>query len=107
MYEFGIDYITNGADIHRDLTPPPTVQEPYIIKNKILRELASKHLIDLYNKKRFFGPFLPSEAPPGTYVNAVFVKEKDLSRQKILFSLIIQRQNQFPLIQKFLKNLQL
>ena len=85
LYEFGIDFIENGADIHRDLKPPPKTQEPYVIKNKLLRELASKHLIDQYNKKRFLGPFNPDEVPEGTYVNAVFVKEKDLSRKKILF----------------------
>ena len=34
LYKFDIDYITNGADIYRDSTPPPTVQVPYVIKIK-------------------------------------------------------------------------
>ena len=67
------------------MTPPPIEQKPYPIKDPLLRELASKHLIYLHQRKRFLGPFTKEQLPFGAYSNAVFVKMKDITRQKILF----------------------
>ena len=59
-------------------------QPPYPIKDGILKELASKKFIDLHAQKRVMGPLNPDEVPEGTFVSPVFVKEKDLSRNKAL-----------------------
>ena len=85
LAKFGLDYITHGADIFRSMKAPPIEQKPYEVKNPILKELASKHLLYLHKEKRFYGPFNPDQLEPGSYINAVFVKEKDLTREKILF----------------------
>lgn len=84
LAKFGLEFIKNGADIFRDVDFPPQVP-PYPIKNKLLEELASKHLIELYHEGKFLGPFRDNEIPFRVHINPIFVKEKDLSRQKILF----------------------
>ena len=47
--------------------------------------VASKHLLDSYKDGKFLGPFNEEELPFKVHINPVFVKEKDLSRLKILF----------------------
>ena len=70
--------------MRRHTTPPSKAEPPYPIRDGPLKELASKKFIDLYNEKRFIGPFNPDEVPEGTFVSPVFVKEKDLARNKVL-----------------------
>ena len=69
----------------RSTTPPSKEAPPYPIKDNLLAELASKKLIDLYNEKKIHGPHTPENCPQGIYKSPVFVKEKDLTRNKILF----------------------
>ena len=69
----------------RPLKKPSKTQKPYPIHDKRLKELASLHLIKLHKKKLFFGPFAPDQIPDDAYVSAVFLRDKDPTRNKILF----------------------
>ena len=81
-------FIKNGADMERPHTKPPKEAPPYPIKPGLLKNLASKMLIDLHNQKKFLGPFWEHELPfprDDIFLSPVFIKPKDLSRNKILF----------------------
>ena len=74
--------------MERPFKKPPKEAPPYPIRNGLLKNLASKMLNDLHDQKKFLGPFKESELPfprDDIYLSPVFVKPKDLSRNKILF----------------------
>ena len=88
LAEFGRDYIVSGADMHRDLELPEVMAKPYPCPNETLNNLAAKHLVEMHEKGFFIGPFDENNIPfkkGEYYLSPVFVKEKDLSRGKILF----------------------
>ena len=68
--------------MRRHTKPPPKEEPPYPIKEGPLKELASKRFLELHKEKRFAGPFEPDEAPNGIFLSPIFVKEKDLKRNK-------------------------
>ena len=70
--------------MERNPIPPSKAEPPYPIRDGPLKELASKKFIDLHEEKRFIGPLSSDELPEGTFVSPVFVKEKDLNRNKVL-----------------------
>ena len=84
LAKYGLEYIEYGADMRRHLKPPPKSEPPYPIDDGIFKELASKKFIQLHKQKRIIGPLNPDEVPDGTFISPVFVKEKDLSRNKVL-----------------------
>ena len=74
--------------MERPLGKPPKEATPYPIPPGILKNLASKMLCDLHDQRKFLGPFTEAELPylrDHIYLSPVFIKPKDLSRNKILF----------------------
>ena len=69
----------------RNTTRPTKETPPYPIKDGPLKELGSKKLLDLITEKKLGGPIPTTKLPDDIYRSPVFVKEKDLSRNKILF----------------------
>ena len=45
----------------RHLTTPPKEEKPYPIHDKHILELASKHVVNLYEEKKSLGPFRTSK----------------------------------------------
>ena len=68
----------------RSTVKPKSQEKPYKIKDGLLKELASKKLIDLIRQGKLMGPWKKEELHDDIYLSSVFVKEKDLSRNKIL-----------------------
>ena len=85
LAKYGRDYINKGANMMRHLRPPPKEEKPYPIHDKHILELASKHVVNLYDEKKILGPFRENKLPPRTNINVVFAKMKDAARQKIYF----------------------
>ena len=85
LAEYGLKYAKYGADMMRSPTKPKTQEKPYKTKDGLLKELASKKLIDLIRQGKLMGPWKREELHDDIYISSVFVKEKDLSRNKILF----------------------
>ena len=68
----------------RSLTPPSVEEKPYPIKDGPLKELACKKFNKLHKEKRFEGPYPIKDKPKDVHLTSVFVKEKDLSKNKVL-----------------------
>ena len=77
-------YIKYGADMMRPLQKPKKEEKPYKIREGPLKELATQKIIQLILEKKLKGPFNREDLRDDIYVSSVFVKEKDLSRKKIL-----------------------
>ena len=80
---YGKNYIEHGADMRRHTIPPSKEEPPYPIKDGPLKELASKKFLELYDEKRFEGPY--DERPEGVFLSPILLRRKISLVTKFLY----------------------